>query len=298
MSERTDSTKLKFYFLGAAVIIFIIAVFAFIISKQQRAGSLTIKIGDNEATMNIDENRIDFIALIKNMMENEENKSGTLAILRDSYGLYRKDSLLLLDDIRKRTGKDDFSKGLRELLFNLTGPFKREYHRYYNIELREVVEAINKLDYEHVVSKKFRELSDNEEGIFEKRPIDIQIVFSNSYSIPEGEAAIIRGRGCDIFGREWLLLNKDNPLLSPLSVIVVHEFPNIYPGEQPCIIINTSDAKTFLGENAVCEKRYNAKLFPVKKGYVVSPVRPQAVVNASGKKASKKMVSIKQHSIY
>lgn len=282
MLEKTDSTKTLVTIVSALVVVIILSTFAFIMINRQSAGSLIIETGESKLEMEFADNKVDFNYLISRLMVDEENKRNTLAILRDSYGLYEKNCPLLIDDIRKRSGNEPFSNGLRDLLVHLVGPFKREYHNYYDITIREIVEAINNLDYDHVVPKQFRELSDKELGIFEKRPIEVYVAISNPNRIPNEEAAVCMGRGGDLYRRQLLLIYETNP---PLNVFANHYFVNARSSEKPCIMINPNNAKKLIGENADSGSRYNAILYPVKHGYKIAPLSPPPIINASTKEA-------------
>jgi len=228
--------------------------------------------------MDFADNKMDFSDLISRLMQDEENKKNTLAILRDSYGLYEKDSPLLIDEIRRRAGNDDFSKGIRELLVNLAGPFKREYHHYYDITIREIVEAINNLEYEHEVPKEFRELSNKEVGIFKIRPVDVYLTVSAPGKIPDEEAAVCRGVGSDYYRRHLLIIHEDSP---PLLVFANHFFIDVDGGDKPCIMINPNAAKKLLGKDAVPGLKYEARIHAARPGYQFNPLLPEPSANVA-----------------
>ncbi|CAB5135794.1 hypothetical protein D3OALGA1CA_3527 [Olavius algarvensis associated proteobacterium Delta 3] len=149
MPNRKEISKIVF--IGAVLVV--VVIFAVIMNERQGAGSLTIKTGESELVMNFADNKLNFSELISLLLNNKAYRRDTLAILRDSYGLYQKDSDLLVDHIRRESGESSFSQRLREVLVDLRGPFERQFHHYYDITQNEVVDAINSLDYKHEVAR-------------------------------------------------------------------------------------------------------------------------------------------------
>ena len=282
MFKNTDLTKVLITLIGAVVVIVVVLTFTSVVKGRQKNGSLTIEAGDRKVEMAFTDNKVDFIELIKVLMEDQDNKTNTLAILRDSYGLYEKDSPLLIDAIRKRQGGDDFSKGLRELLANLSGPFQREYHYFYDITVHEVVEAINRLDYDHVVSKEFRKQCDSRKGIFHTEPIPIYLIVSDSNQISDEEAAVCEASGGDFFRLHLLVAYKSNP---PLHLFANRYFYNMTGGDKPCVMINSTNGKKLIGQDAKVGIRYEAMLYPTPKGYQIAPLIPPIAMNASAKES-------------
>ncbi|CAB5133400.1 hypothetical protein D3OALGB2SA_3776 [Olavius algarvensis associated proteobacterium Delta 3] len=268
MPNRKEISKIVF--IGAVLVV--VVIFAVIMNERQGAGSLTIKTGESELVMNFADNKLNFSELISLLLNNKAYRRDTLAILRDSYGLYQKDSDLLVDHIRRESGESSFSQRLREVLVDLRGPFERQFHHYYDITQNEVVDAINSLDYKHEVARRLRELRDSAAGIFEQRGVDVDVALYSSDKILDGNAAVCEGS--KYRGRDLLLLNPYDQTKT-ISVFARNSFKCIKLSngaglEKPLIQINHNDARRLFGD-ILFSAKHEAVLYPVQSGYSIDP---------------------------
>ncbi len=269
MSEKSYSIKT---IIIAILFLIIIGMFFQLMRYRQGAGSLTIKTGNSELKINFAENKLNFSELIRVLLEGENGKD-TLAILRDSYGLYKSDSDLLVDHIRKAEGNSSFSEQLRELLIDLKGPFIRKHHSYYDITKKETVDAINALGYNHKVCKEFRQLQDHFKGIFKPRGLNVSVTFASENQIQHGDAFVCQGS--TLRGRSLLLLNQ-NDLNKTLSVFARDNLICLTTGNEnvspiPIIQITPYDGRKLFGDK-VFHPKEKAVLFPSPKGYTIAPI--------------------------
>jgi hypothetical protein len=269
MPERSETIKNMTIIVAIVVIV---GMFLFIMNNRQGAGSLTIKTGDSELVLDFSDNKVNFTELIDMLLKGEKYKNDTLSILRDSYGLYNKDSELLVDYIRRQPGNSAISEKFRELLVDLRGPFERKYHNYYDITLVEVVDAINSLGYDHEVPVRLRELKDSASGIFEQRGIDVDVAVISAEKILDGNAAVCEGS--KYRGRDLLLLNQSD-LNKTISVFARNSFQCIKPSTgagkgKPLVQINPNDATKLFG-NIIFKTKERAILYPTQSGYSIAP---------------------------
>lgn len=269
MLEKIKSNK---PLIIAVSVVIIVGIFMYIMNNRDGSGSLTIKTGENEVTMEFSDNKVNFRDLIEILFNNDKYKKDALAILRDSYDLYYKDSELLVDSIRRESGESKFSQQIRGLLVDLKGPFERKYHNYYDITDVRVVDAISTLGYKHDVAKKLREIKDSAKGIFEQRGIDVDVAFISSDNILNGNAAVCEDS--QHRGRDLLLLNPNN-LTKTITVFARNRFPCVRKSdgsgwEKPLIQVNLNDGKQLFG-NIILGKKENAILYPAPKGYSINP---------------------------
>lgn len=270
MLHRSAVTKVLISALG---LIIIVGLFVFTMGERQGAGSLTIKAGKSELVMDFSDNKLNFSELLSVLLKDEKYKSDTLSILRDSYGLYHKDSDLLIDNIRKEPGDSEFSKKMRELLFDSKGPFEQSYHRYFDVSDVRIVGKINSLGYDHKVASRFREERDHARGIFEQRGIKVKIAVRPAEDILDGYAAVCEGssyRGTDL-----LLLNP-NDTSKTITVFSRNSFSCIKVGnaredEVILVQINPKDAKNLFGD-IIFSSKENAILYPAPKGNTLRPM--------------------------
>lgn len=269
MSEKTETIKTVVIALS---VITIVGMFMFIMNGRDSSGLLTVKIGDNEVSVDFSNNELNFSKLIDNLFEDNKSKQETLGILRDSHELYYIHSKLLVDRIRREPAESDFSVEIRDLLFDLKGPFERKQHTYYDITDTKVTNVINNLDYEHDVAIKFRELRDNSEGIFESRGIDVEVAFISANNIRDSYAAVCEDSKHR--GRDLLLLNPNN-LTKTITVFARNRFPCVKKSdgtgwEKPLIQINLAEGKRLFGD-IILGKKEKAILYPAPKGYSAEP---------------------------
>ncbi len=270
MAERSELIKTMAII---AALVVIVGMFLFIMNNRSGAGSLTIKTGDSELVLDFSDNKLNFSELIGMLLKGEKYKNDTLSILRDSYGLYSKDSDLLVDYIRRQQGDSGISRKFRELLVDLRGPFHRDYHNYHDITLVEVVDAINSLDYDHEVSVRFRELKDSSSGIFEQRGIDVDVAVISAEKVLDGNAAVCEG---SVYrGRDLLLLNPSD-LRKTINVFSRNSFQCIKPSAgiekgKPLVQINPNDAIKLFG-NIIFKAKEQAILYPTQSGYSIAPI--------------------------
>lgn len=256
----------------ASSLVIIVGMFIYIMSDRQGGGSLTIKNGDNEVVMNFSDNKLNFSELINLLLNDDKYKSDTISILRDTYGLYKRNSILLVDQIRKEPKDSIFSGHIRSLLVDMRGPFERDIHSYYDIKSLPVVSAIHSLGYKHKVAIKLREDRDNAVGIFEQRGIDIDVAIYSSDKIRNGNAAVCQFSKYK--GRDLLLLNPNDPTKT-ITVFSRNSFPCIKQSngnglKKPLVQLNPNDAKKLFG-NIVFSSRQGAVLYPAQSGYSIEP---------------------------
>lgn len=249
-----------------------VSIFSYVLLQRQGPGSLTIKAGNSELVVDFEGGKLNFLEVIGTLLENEEYEKTTRAILRDSYGLYHKDSELLVDHFRRTPGDSKLAMMMRDLLIDLKGPFGRSYHTFYDITDTAAVDAIKALDYRHPVALAFRDMADNAEGIFENRAVDAVIDFAPESQLGNGNAAVCRNSR--FRGRDLLLLNPENPSRS-ITVFSRDIFTCITVGpddmsQTELIQINRNDAEKLFGSQNV-EAKEPAILFPASRGYSLGP---------------------------
>ena len=167
-----------------------------------------IKSGSNELRLEFSGNEMELKELIKQIFSDAEQKKATLDMFRDFYNLYERDSVELIDTLRREEGETGLSKSLRELLAELKGPFQRTYHTFYDITRTDTVDALMALGHEHQVSERIRQLQESKEGIFREIGIDADILFSSPTVISDGNAAVCEGS--KYRGHNILFVNKIN----------------------------------------------------------------------------------------
>lgn len=267
-----DIGNFKTTALVAGVVLAIVSVFFNLMKSHNGDGSLTIKAGDNEFNMDFSGNKLELTELLNKLSQDSHQWNDTKAILRESYGLYEIDDGYLVDRLRKEYGSTLTAVALRELLSDLKGPFQREYHDYYDITQREIVTAINSLDYDHTVAKELRRLRDRKAGIFEERGVEVEVSFLTQDGVSDGQAVLCNGsqyQGLD------LLLANPSDLQRIVSVFARNTSPCIKPPngvivDLERVQIKPKDGRKLFG-NVALNNKARAILYPVPNGYTVKP---------------------------
>jgi len=139
----------------------------------------------------------------------------------------------------------------------------------YDITNTIIIDAINKLGYDHQVARKFREIRDNNKGIFEMRYIEGKADFESNDSLMEGDAAVCVGNEL-LYGRNILLINPNDR--KRIKNVFVRD-PILCPDESDLnslIKISNQDGKNlFCDINLLGKKHVIMYYAPI--GYMFSP---------------------------
>ena len=124
----TDTmNKTIFRLISGLIILAVVAGFLFTLWKGKRAGSLTIKMGDNQVTINLSGEILPMENIFQNLFKDktETETRQLVALLRKSANLpfYSVEDIELVKAIGKLDFKHPVSKGLRDLVVRGEGPF-------------------------------------------------------------------------------------------------------------------------------------------------------------------------------
>lgn len=254
--------------LSFSAALIISSSFLYLMSFRPGEGNIEIETKAGKFKIQLADNKVNLKDLLNNLLTDNNYRDDTLAILQNSFNLFKRDCSQLIDSFRREDGKSSLSKNIRELLFDLKGPFERSFHKYYDITEESVVSAINDLNYNHSVAVRFRELRDKSTGIFEDRGIEVDVSLDTSDEIKDGYAAVCKGS--KFHGRNLLLLGLNNGHKST-KVFAEKTFPCINPeARQTQIQINQNNGKKLYDDINFDNKR-KALLFLLPIGYDVAP---------------------------
>jgi hypothetical protein len=257
----------------ALSVVTIVGLFAYVLLKTQKDGTLIIKSGDSEMKMVFSSTNIELRQFMNQLFADELRKKETLAIFRGLYNLYEHNDPHLIFSFRNEGGESGLSQSIRELLFELRGPFQRQYHTYYDIDKISVIDALIALGHEHPVAERLRELRDNYQGMFEERGIEAYVSLDNDGAITDGHAAVCVGS--KFRGRDLLILNPTNEVtisvLVSKSFLCHHNRGNRHSVDEIQVIkINHNDGqKLFAGKKP--ENEEHVIIYPAPTGYMIKP---------------------------
>ena len=220
----------------------------------------------------IKDNAVSLSDLLQLLLGEDSNqKVSALAIMRDKYGLYSKESNEMVDYLRHVHSESPFAFHIRELLFELKGPFTRKEHNYYDITEDEVVKAINSLGYQHEVAKRLREYSDKEEGIFKNVAIEVRIKMGKRTILGNTPVCL----NSEFAGRDLMLIDASNPfnplpIFAKASPCMTTKAGTMYIAgeivEAGILYLHADDAKKLFGSDYLKTER-QALMYLAPRGY-------------------------------
>ena len=258
------------HLIVAMALVVVVVLFVGMVWVTEGNGKLIIKMGESEVHMDI-ENTVELQVLLAQLFKDEQRQRETIAILKEFYHLYKRDSLDLIDTFRHEPGDTELSRRLRDLLVALQGPFQQAYHHFYDITQPAIVDALVALGYTHPVAEKLRQLQEQAQGMFEERGIYVTIAFL-AEGLVEGNAVVCTGS--PYRGRDLLLINPTD-LHRTITVfardashcitVSASNDDEMFP-----IRIHLSDAKRLFGDRGLGNAE-RAILYPSPRGYTVRP---------------------------
>ena len=108
---------------------------------------VTLNIGDNSVDLELDNSELQAVEILNLLFKEENRKRETQALLKEFYDVYYVEDPQLVDELAVVSGDARISIELRQLLKELRGPFHRKFHKFYDIEDKSIINAIEKLGF-------------------------------------------------------------------------------------------------------------------------------------------------------
>jgi hypothetical protein len=210
MSLTVEGTK---SIVIAVSVMIIVGLFLYVVQGRSGASKFNIKVGENQLEMDFSGDEITFQNVVGKLLNNEHSRKETLAILNGVYGLYKRDSMDLINSYRIDDNDSELFRSIRQLLIDLSGLFNRKFHSYYDITQISVINGLKELPYDHPVLENLRDLSDKHESIFATVIVPAEIYIDNTLSNRNAKIC----EGDKYFGRTIAIQN----LADPTRVITV-----------------------------------------------------------------------------
>ena len=175
--------------LGAVIAICAIlgGVVFFIMHGDGANANFKVKIGSSEVELNANKDQsIDIKDLLDKIFA-KEHRQETTVLIGAKYGV---DDPALITKIQELPGDDITSRRLRELLAHLQGPFKRQFHSFYDINGLGLGEAIASLDYEARLSRQLRYFLKRSKGPFNFPEKKVKFLIKKNSSMENNIAAV------------------------------------------------------------------------------------------------------------
>lgn len=257
MEQKTASSRSRTVLYSGLVLgALALTIFGVIAAKDTtKSSNIKINVGENSIQMGFEQDGLTLREILDELFKDEKKRRETYALLREFNDIYELNDEQLIDRISREPGDTPLADNFRRLLFDLQGPFGRNFHKYYDVEQASVVEAIAGLDYDHKVAKLIRELRNESKGPFEERIKPVRIGIMEDGRIATGYAAVCRNGD---FYREQIYLFEPNYE----KIITVNAFePRVCPktdstpadANPPLVRISRADAKRLFGNRVLSE---------------------------------------------
>lgn len=283
MEQKTASTRSRAVLISGLVLgALALTVFGVIAANQTtKSSNIKINVGENSIEMGFEKDGLNLRQILDELFADEERRRETLALLREFNDIYKVSDKRLIDRLSREPGESSLSGNFRRLLFDLQGPFRRNFHKYYDVEQVSVVEAIAKLDYDHEVARRIRELRNESKGPFEERIKPVRIGVSNDGAIASGYAAVCRDG--DFYREQLYLFEPSYQKLISVNAFEPRHCPKTdtagHNAEPPVVRISRVDAERLFGDRILGE--YEAGFAQITwKPPVVEP--PRAMASTQG----------------
>jgi hypothetical protein len=266
MSLTVEGTK---SIVIAVSVVIVVGLFVYVVRERSGDSKLSLMVGDSKLEMAFSGDKIIFQDVVGKLLNDEHSKKETLAILNGVYGLYRRDSIDLINSYRMDENDNELSRSIRQLLIDLAGPFKRKFHSYYDITQISVIDGLKKLLYDHPVLQELRELSDKHEVMFAIVMIPADVYIDNTLSNRNAKIC----KGDKYFGRTIAIQNRADPTRI-ITVSTSDTFPcpvrirnNGEPEERKTLLrINCAAGRQLFGDINP-KNPESVEIYPSPEGY-------------------------------
>jgi hypothetical protein len=245
-----------------------VGLFVYVVRERSGDSKLSLMVGDSKLEMAFSGDKIIFQDVVGKLLNDERSKKETLAILNGVYGLYRRDSMDLINSYRMDENDNELSRSIRQLLVDLAGPFKRNFHSYYDITQISVIDGLKELLYDHPVLQELRELSDKHEAMFAIVIVPADVYIDNTLSNRNAKICA----GDKYFGRTLAIQNRTDPT-RVITVSASDTFPcpvrnpNGKPEERKILLrINCAAGRQLFGDINP-KNPESVEIYPAPEGY-------------------------------
>ena len=224
----------------------------FIINDSNGIANFKVKIGSSEVAFNVNKDKsIDVKDFLKTIFA-EGSRKDTTVLIGAKYGLYALDDPVLITKIQELPGDDITSVRLRELLVNLQGPFKREFHTFYDVNGVGLGDAIAKLDYHDRLSRQLRHLLKRLKGPFNFPERPVRFLIKSNSSLDDNIAAVCPQS--DFYLESLLVTDEQKTNLA--TVTAGAQIPIGCPSNDEKIQISEATAKILFANENIHDKNF------------------------------------------
>lgn len=247
------------------------AFFVYVVVNSSSSGKFSMNSGPNSITLELSDQKIDFLGLIDSAMEDKNKAHLLLSKLKNDYEIYDVNSDELVDYLRRLSPNEKISQEILNLLFEGAGPFDYQFHAYRNIYSLSTVNEILKADYQSEVAQGLRDAADEGVGIFKKVALPVRVGFAPESRISDGQAAVCtdseyRGRNIMLFNDQGIDRNIVSVNAFNHFVCITEESVGDADQDSPLIQVNFKTARNLFG-NIKLNKTEPALLYLVPIGF-------------------------------